>query len=496
MAIVVVAGFSATAQVITSVPETAVEQQYNFQGSTFTTFWGATFPVEESMLPAKMYFDGNDVYWFNPLVSENYNTYIKGSLSDGKITFVFPQQIFSTRLISRLVRTSEEGEKFAYAVEENVPNELAFTVAEDGTISMDEGDETGNVILGYTNNSGAWANEGVFNVVLTPFNQHLVEAPAGLELSTWVMSYKGVTRNVSAGFDGNDFYVRGMSERCPDAWIKGVLTEDDEIVFPSDVYLGIDPVLGYRLFMYGADVDYVYNASLGTDIATYILLSDFVMRYDAETQVMTATSQLVICPGEAFKDYPSYAGYENITLRPAVELTSYVPAAPVLNNVTIYPELPNQGWDYISVDLSNVNIEGQLLDTKNIYYRVLLDGQPYILDPEDYEDLDKPMEWIPFDFECWDLEKVSQCGREISIYLSGADVYSVQEKYVDGDNEYLSEISSISLGCVDAVDSAEVVEKFYTDLSGRKVTNPSTGIYLLHEVLSNGKTRVSKAVVK
>lgn len=491
-----VAGASASADIITTIPETAVEQQYNFKGYTFTTFWGATFPVEEAMLPAQMSFDGNDVYWYNPLVSENFNTYIKGTLSEGKITFEFPQQIASTRLISRLVRTSEEGERYAYAVEEGVPNALTFTIAEDGTVTMDEGDETGTVIMGYTTNDGAWASDGIFNVVLTPFNKKLVEAPVGIELSTWVLSYKGVTRDVQGGFDGNDFYVQGMSERCPKAWLKGTLNDESKVVFPSDVYVGLDPTLGYRMFMYGADVEYIYNPSLGTDMASYILLPDFIMDYDADTQVMTATSQLVVCPGEDFKDRPSFVGYENVTLRPKAELTTFVPANPVINDVVVYPSLPNMGWDYISVDLSIVNTEGQPLDTKNIYYRVLLDNEPYILDPEDYEDLDEPMEWIPFDFSCYDLEKISQCGREISIYITGPDIYSIQEKYVDGENEYFSDIISVSLGNVDIEEAAEIVEKYYTDLYGRKVTQPACGIYLLHEVLSSGKTRVTKAAVK
>ncbi|MDE6288540.1 MAG: hypothetical protein K2M00_07135, partial [Muribaculaceae bacterium] len=443
-----------------------------------------------------MWFNGNDVYWYNPLVSENYNTYIKGTRSDNKITFEFPQQIVSTRLISRLVRTSEEGEKYAYAVQEGVPNVLTFSVAEDGTVTMDEGDITGTVIMGYTTNSGSWASEGIFNVTLTPFNKKLVEAPVGIELSSWVLSYKGVTRDVQAGFDGKDFYVLGMSERCPKAWLKGTLSDEGKVVFPSDVYVGLDPTLGYRMFMYGAVVEYIYNPSLGTDMASYVLLPEFVMDYDAETEVMTATSQMVVCPGEEFKDRPSFVGYENMTLRPKAEVTTFVPANPVITNVEIFPTLPNMGWDCLSVDLSNVNTEGQLLDTKNIYYRVLLDNEPYILDPEDFEDLDEPMEWIPFDFSCYDLEKTSQCGRDISIYISGPDIYSVQEKYVNGEDEYFSDIISVSLGAIDTLLGVEVVESYYTDLYGRRVSNPAAGIYLRHDVLSNGKTRVTKAAVK
>lgn len=493
--LVLAAGASAEAEIITTIPETAVDQQYNFQGSTFTTFWGATFPVTEAMLPSRMAFDGNDVYWFSPLVSESFNAYIKGVLADGKISFEFPQQVASYGYLNRLVRTSEEGDPYAYAIEDGVPNVLSFSVAEDGTLTMDEGDEAGSVILGYTNKDGKWANNGIFDVTLTEFNKELVEAPAGLETFEWVMSYTGVTREVAAGFDGNDFYVKGLSERCPKAWAKGTV-KGDEVIFPSDVYVGLDPELGYRVLMYGAETEYVYSPSWGSYVSSYVLLPEFKMKYNAETEVMTAESELLFCPGERYKNMVAFAGYEEVTLRPKTESNSLTPAAPVIRDVIVYPQYPNEGWDYIAVTLSIVNTEGQPLNPDNIYYRVLLDGEPYIIDPNDYVGIKEPMEWIPFDFSSYDLEKTSQCGRDVSIFISGVDVYSIQEKYVDGDTEYFSEIASMCLSEIDVAVAPDVEEQYYTDMLGRRVANPVSGIYLLHEVFSNGKTRVTKTAVK
>ncbi len=189
---------------------------------------------------------------------------------------------------------------------------------------------------------------------------------------------------------------------------------------------------------------------------------------------------------------------EGLTITPIKEIEDFTPAAPIITDVVIYPNFPNQGWDYIDVTLSTVNVEGQMLDTKNIYYRVFLDGEPYILDPDDFEDLDEPMEWIPYDFTCYDLENTGGSGRSISIYSSDHDAYSIQEKYVDGDKEYLSAISTWSLSGVEEIasDKGSVAQEFYTDLAGRRIETPERGLYIKTTVYTSGRTETAKVVLR
>lgn len=465
---------TAHAQIISTLPSTAQVQDYTFRGELFTTFWGSTFPVDEDMLPATVAFDGTDVYWANPNSSVHTNCYIKGTLADGVITFAFPQQVASGRWANRLVRTSDDA--YTYALESGVPNELTFTLAADGTITMDNSDPMAEIILAYTDNAGNWKNEGVFDLTLTPFTKKLLDAPA-TPAADWIMGYEGGSAKVKVAFEGDAIYVQGMSLECPQAWVKGTVA-DGKISFASDQYVGVDPTLGYRMMFYGCLMEMELSPSLGYEIEMKKLQPSFDMTYDADAQLATATNLLLCCPAEVFKDMPSFKPLSAVTLRPQRQVSDYTPAAPVITEVQVYPQYPNQGWDCVDVTLSDVNVDGQPLDTKNIYYRILLDGVPYILDPEEFDGVDEEMEWIPFGFTCYDLEDIGGTARSVSIYKSFVTEYAVEEKYVDGDKEYVSEraiFSTSGIGGVNAGDSAP--EQWY-DLCGRPVTKPASGIYI------------------
>lgn len=477
---------TAAAEIVTTVPADAVVQEYNYAGWLFTTFWGSDFPVEESMLPSQIAYDGNTVYWLNPIVNQTYGSYIVGEKEGSTITFKFPQQASSGLYYNRMVNTSLIEGKFDYAVDTEAPNELKFNVDEVGVISWTETDDK-SVILGYSTASGAWSKDGAYAIELTPFNNKMTELPAGIELSDYILNYtgeaSGYTRTIKCGFDGNDFYAQGLCAMLPDAWAKGTIV-DGILKMESEQYMGVDPRLGYRLMLWG--------------IYENVLLPSFNLIYDSEKGTFTAENTLLFCPGERYKGMLSFERMEGLTITPIKEIEDFTPAAPIITDVVVYPNFPNQGWDYIDVTLSTVNVEGQMLDTKNIYYRVFLDGEPYILDPDDFEDLDEPMEWIPYDFTCYDLENTGGSGRSISIYSSDHDAYSIQEKYVDGDKEYLSAISTWSLSGVEEIasDKGSVAQEFYTDLAGRRIETPERGLYIKTTVYTSGRTETAKVVLR
>lgn len=467
---------------INSLPESAEVKSYSRSCSLFTTFWGATFPQEESMLPGKIAFDGTDVYMLDPV--DGYQAYIKGVIEGNVITFEFPQQISNSTYLNRLTNVSDEDGKWSYALNDEAPNTLTFHVEADGTVKMDSKND--DVIMGVTNASGVWQNRGAFGLEFEPFDMSTVELPADVETATYVLTRDGNSRNITAGFSGNDFYVQGLCELLPEAWAKGTLN-DDKVTFPSGKYMGIDPRLGYLLSMYGVTP------------GTRSFEPAFIMSYDSQNGSLKAVNDLLLCPGEDFVDMLSFEVESNIVLVPAKEITDYTPAAPQITDVVVYPQYPNQGWDYMDVNLSIVTVDGQLLNTDNIYYRLLLDNEPYILMPDDFEDLEEPMEWIPYDFECYDLENLGGTSRSVSIYISDVTKYSVQEKYVDGDKEYLSAISTwgetVGVKGVESVDATEK-DSFFTDLSGRRVKNPISGIYVKTTIYSDGNVVNRKIIVK
>lgn len=481
-----------SAAAITTLPETAKIQNYIFSGNMFTTFWGSTFAFEETMLPAEMAYDGNDVYWKNPTQGE-YKAYVKGVKDGNKITFNFPQQENASVSYNCMTRTSDLSAAPAYAVAEQ--NSISFTVQDDGHLVMNEGNEDGSVILGVTTSAGAWKSLGVFNIDLAPFNSTLVDVPASATVSKMVLSYKGGSREVAMGVDGNTYYLQGLYEKLPEAWVKGVLA-DGKVSFESGQYMGVDPETGWMVFLYGSQVEIVYSESLGY-YDSNVLKEAFILALDAQTGALSAENDLLVCPGENFKNTPAFPAISDINIIPQKDITDFTPAIPVITEVGVYPMYPGMGWDYVDVTLSNVNGEGQMLDESKIYYRLFIDGKPYILDPDEFDGVTEKMEWIPFDFECYDLEKIGGTARSVSIYAEDYSVVGVQEKYVDGDKEYLSDIANWDIASVGTITNAapEVVDEYYTDTAGRRVSNPANGFYIKTSVLANGRKLNNKTLI-
>lgn len=478
VALASVGSVSAVADVISTLPASAEVKTYARAANLFTTFWGATFPQEEDMLPGKVAFDGNTVYMLDPV--DGFNAYLKGELEGNTIRFEFPQQISPKWYVNRMVNVPQEDGKFAYEVQADEPNAITFTVDGNGNIKMSGGDDF-DVIMGVSDSDGNWSSRGAYGIFLSPFDMTLVEAPDNLQTTTYVLTRDGNSRNVEAGFSGSDFYVKGLGELLPDAWAKGTLSAG-KVSFGSGQYMGIDPRLGYLLSMYGVTP------------GTKDFEPAFVMTYDGESGALKAENDLLLCPDEALSSMLSFEVEANISMVPYKETDDFTPAMPQITDVVVYPQYPDEGWDYIDVNLSIVSEDGQLLDTDNLYYRILLDGEPYILQPEDFEGLDAPMEWIPYDFESYDLEHIGGTGRSVSIYKSFVSTYSVQEKYVNGDKEFLSKIANWSLSKVDDVKTGEKVSEYYTDLLGRRVDNPSNGIFVRTSVYQGG-VAVSKTVI-
>jgi hypothetical protein len=59
-----------------------------------------------------------------------------------------------------------------------------------------------------------------------------------------------------------------------------------------------------------------------------------------------------------------------------------------------------------------------------------------------------------------------------------------------------SNVNYTTVGINGIENNAEVIETIYHDLQGRRMEEPSTGIFIKKEILSDGTTRVSKVIVR
>ena len=211
----------------------------------------------------------NKVYIQHPVSWSYYNGWIEGTLSDDGKTITVPmgQYVAYARSLEMAVQVGVfvyDAEAGTYVYDASV-EELTYTIGDDGTITMN-GTDTSR-ILGTMNRAFGsqfqyldyeWLQSGDYQSVYVPAAEQPLTPPEDLAtesfyLTTVVndgMEWDPFSAIVTMGFDGDDVWMKGISEYLPEAWIKGK-REDRTITFPNSQLLG-----AYEVMVYFKAADY------------------------------------------------------------------------------------------------------------------------------------------------------------------------------------------------------------------------------------------------
>ncbi|MBR1878443.1 MAG: hypothetical protein IJ814_05495 [Paludibacteraceae bacterium] len=237
----------------------------------------------------------NKVYFQNIVSGLAYGSWVEGTLSeDGKtITVALGQNLryvanYDACVAIRLLNYVA-GSGFSI---DSVSTEVTFSVADD-VISLQGTGLASTSLAGVWTDDGSIQNYGDYESVYTPYvqNKELVTLPAGLETKDMPMAGKyyasisdyssdnatDVAATVKVAQDQDTFYIQGLVQVLPEAWVKGVLSENT-IEIPV-TYLGTDATendlyaMGYsRSGVVG--VSLIYDAESGAmEVDGYVMLS-------------------------------------------------------------------------------------------------------------------------------------------------------------------------------------------------------------------------------
>lgn len=280
----------------------------------------------------KVIFAGDDVYvsglayWFK-------QSYVKGHIDENnKVTFESGQWVGSDTdfgdeyLIGLRVPTSD-GEDY----------ELA-----DFVMSYDE--ETRALTLDNEYIIGESASRDATDqlydymelVTLTPGALPLPDVatpPADAKVEGWYL--KGMqdesrmVKAVNVAFSNQDIYLQGICDYLPTAWVKGTVTADGKVTFPSGQFYG--QLEGYNLYFVG------YNGSF---------IKDVVFSYDT-SQGILSTEDFILVNTEPDQ-------YAMVSYLMEVEITRNAPST------TEEVEVPQglQTEEYVFTAMSNTMVEG------------------------------------------------------------------------------------------------------------------------------------------
>ncbi|MBR6189616.1 MAG: choice-of-anchor J domain-containing protein [Prevotella sp.] len=198
----------------------------------------------------------------------------------------------------------------------------------------------------------------------------LVELPEGVEAQEYTLEAVGSdsqstlsTANTKlVAFDGTDVYLQGLAYYFPEAFVKGTLTEEGQVLVPSGQYVGTDKY-GDE-FLVALDVD---EENTLIDAASGVIAFD----YDAESGVLSLVEDTYF--GESgTKDAEDLYNYFYSAI--------YTPGAFVLPDVVELPEGAEASTWYLAAydsDDAFVNREvGVAIVDNDIYVQGICDYLP------------------------------------------------------------------------------------------------------------------------
>lgn len=275
-----------------------------------------------------VYAPENKVYIQRPVSWSYYDGWIEGTLSeDGKtITVPMGQYIAYAKSLEMAVQVA----MFTYVdslnsyVYDPSVEELTYTINDDGSVTQNGTNE--KHILGTMNRvfgdvfqylDYEWLQSGDYLSVYIPAEEQPLTPPVNLAtedyyLTTAIndgMDWDPYSAVVAIGFDGNDVWLRGISQYLPGAWIKGV-RDGNKVTFPNPQLLG-----SYEYLLYFKSADYDPLTGIPTQ-------KDLELTID-ENGVFTTFDYVFITTDKDNLEYVNY--YQGLTLSKYTDTSVYVP---------------------------------------------------------------------------------------------------------------------------------------------------------------------------
>ena len=484
---------------ITEQPEGTLYKNLYTYAKGFTSMWGMIYEdqVDGATKDLVVAADGT-CYIKNPISFMATDSWIKGKKTVGDtIAVELPQAIY--------VMDNGDGNTvnyFAYKMKyEQIDGENQYVVDDASQTvkfvwrndSLVKADNTS--LIGMGNPNGVWNGLGDLEMSATvcPFTN---EAPsANATVNKYVVSYHPSSssthqRIMSAAFDGDNVFIKGLDTSLPDAWIKGK-RDGNQIVFPGAQFLGLDTVRSnYKFCIPGVERwnDEEYYSEL-------VSLPNATFTYDEATQSFTTKDGFVTNYGyRAFQESFSVIG------QPAFNLWNEIVAAPQNPRIIQYsPATTSTGYLIFAAD--NYNVEGAFMDPDKTFYNIYFDDELVTFAPDQYVGLTEEMTDVPINFDETTHYDIQTYGNQhrLNIYDIGFERIGVQVIYKDGDKRLTSDIVYYpeSTGIDNGITSNNAAKHvYYVDLSGRKVAQPAHGMYIKTMKMDDGSVKSVKVIVK
>ena len=490
-------GLSSMEDVITSVEGEKVDVTVTSSGLTLSGY-GLIEYQDEMLASHVVYGIDNEVYIYEIFPYLPTKSYIKGVKDGDKIKVDLPQAVYyddSTgvveaycyNLLSYQTFSDESGSEWSTFVPEEQAS-LTFSITEDGSM-VAEGLSKDLILGAVDSEDGQWIGLGAWDMSISTFTEEAVKLPDGYEVSKnfWTSVGDGYGWQVNFAQGGEELYFQGLSERMPEAWVKGTVKYDDytaTVSIAQEQYVG--DYMGYHIFTKCVKMSVDEDGNVFYD---ELMDPDYVFQlvWDFEEETMTAKDKDVVL---LFNTSKSNVYFLNdlidmkLIRQESFEGTPLDPYA--LNFEDVMEE---EGYSIFSFFVPGISAEGDYLLIDDLSYVVYVDGEEWTFDAEEYE-LEESFDEVPWAYDGnWIIKEFESSEHAVAFFVEGISTLGVQTVYRHNGEETRSNIVTIDLDPSSAagLDADKKVSNVkYYDIAGREVTNPASGLVIKRVTYEDG----------
>ena len=466
-------------------------------------YYGSYF--EDEGLAAKFVFgEDNTVYIRDLIFDLPLGSYVKATIKDDVLVMDLPQSIgyaeeYGYGYDVSLVRYDEAIDNYV-AVE----GAAEFAILDDGTIILDlPGLTNDEYAIGIVNSDdGTYFNVCNTAQIYTPFEMDITQMPEDVQTETYYFNNGFYGHPLQVGMDSDHLYIMGLVEDMDPSTVIIADFDGETATISQDEFLG------------DVSAFFIFTKAVIIEDGNYLLAREndvCKLNVDFDNKIISyVDSSPLLCINAAIDRLFYLNIYPTLTLKMQDGFEG-TPRDPFdLEFTDDY--LAWYGYYSFYFTLPNVSTEDIVLKSEDLYYKVFIDGEHFVLE-EDYNTGKYAgigmAEEIPFLFSNGnDLFAYAMADREVGIYDEDITTLGVQSLYrYDGK---VTESAIVTLNVktgqvtvtepddtgVSAIENHEAVMSIFYDLNGRKVMNPETGLYIRKTVFADGKTEVKKVIIR
>jgi len=439
----------------------------------------------------------NAIYIQYPWMQFEADTWIRGEISGETVTLKLPQAVYDyegTMLyMAKMVYneiTDDDGNitDVEFYVDSINPN-VEFVYRNDSLVQV--GSDKLAMIDGEGNWYGYCEDTWVFHKIKAE-----VATNEGMEMEPYVLRYVKSKRykyiDILGSKTDNAFYLAQLSENLPNSVVKGDVN-GNTVTFKAGQYLGADYEKNLHMFFTNAaydDEEYLYFGGI-----------DLVMNYDESGDTLLSEEGNYFCINPGTHMVASAYRWENPVIFKYSEPTDQMPD-PTYTKVYAYDS--EEGYGEMRFDIPLTSASGQVFAPSKVYYNIYLDDTKLTMTPDVYEMLEEDMVDIPYNYDD-DYDVMVQNKYHDFYYYQEVKKVGVCAFYVNDGKVNTSNIvwydletgevtTSSGINDVVAQSGGNVVSVEYFDLTGKRVSDLGTGVYIKRVTMDNGTTTTTKVL--